>query len=224
MGDTIPDSVSALARLPPLTVGNVALALLGLPLFVVLLGVADADVGTGVTIGIHVVLAAVVAGTAIAGEGLSAADLGLRRPTLVDLGYLLGTAVVILLVYTATPQLVEALGLPVSESGGLVGSSEGIVVALAYAVTVGVVEELLYRSYPIERLLAYTDSAVVAGGVTWAVFTAAHAMNWPLGSLLQTALVAAVLTVVYVRRRSLVPVAGAHVLVWVFAALGQFYG
>ncbi|WP_338041830.1 CPBP family glutamic-type intramembrane protease [Natrialba taiwanensis] len=61
------------------------------------------------------------------------------------------------------------------------------------------------------------------GGITWIAFTVAHALNWPLGSLLQTALVAAVLTVVYLRRRTLVPVAGAHVLVWVFAALGQFY-
>ena len=56
------------------------------------------------------------------------------------------------------------------------------------------------------------------------MFTAVHALNWLLGSLLQTALVSAILTVVYLRRRTLAPVIGAHVLVWAFAALGQFYG
>lgn len=42
--------------------------------------------------------------------------------------------------------------------------------------------------------------------------------------MLQTALVAAILTGVYLRRRTLVPVVGAHVLVWVFAVLGRVFG
>lgn len=224
MTDSVADSVSALARLPPLTIGNMALALLGLPTFVVLLGVTDTDLGPIPTMGVYWTSALVVVGIATRGEKLSLSDLGFRRPALVDLGYALVTAVGILLVYIGTPPLVEALGLPVSESGGLVDASAGIGVAIAYAVTIGVVEEILYRGYPIERLLAYTDSPLVAGGVTWIVFTAVHAVSWPLGSLLQTALVSAVLTVVYLRRRTLAPVVGAHVLVWVFAALGQFYG
>ncbi len=174
--------------------------------------------------GIHWGVALIVVGIAVKGEGLAVADLGFRRPAPVDLGYIVVTAIGILLVYAGTPPLIEALGLPVSESGGLVSTSAGIGVAIAYAVTIGTVEEILYRGYPIERLLAYTDSPLVAGGGTWIVFTAVHALNWPLGSLFQTALVAAVLTVVYLRRRTLVPVVGAHVLVWVFAALGQFYG
>jgi membrane protease YdiL (CAAX protease family) len=174
--------------------------------------------------GLHWVLALLVLGIALIGEDQSLTDLGFRRPTLVDLAYIIVTSIGILLVYIGTPPFIEALGLPVSESGGLVGSSVGFGTAFAYAVTIGIVEEILYRGYPIERLFAYTDSALVAGGVTWMVFTAVHALNWPLGSLLQTTLVSAVLTVVYLRRRTLVPVIGAHVLVWVFAALGQFYG
>ncbi|WP_256298106.1 CPBP family intramembrane glutamic endopeptidase [Haloarchaeobius salinus] len=216
--------LSALGRLPPLTAGNLALALLGLPLFVVLLAVTSTDVRTVTTIGVYWALALLVVGVAVRGEGLSVADLGFRRPALVDFGYLFATSVGIILVYTTTPPLIEALGLPVSEGTTAVGAGVGIGLALFQSVTIGIVEEVLYRGYPIERLLAYTDSSLVAGGVTWLVFTAAHAMNWPAGSLLQTSLVAAVLTVVYLRRRTLVPVVGAHVLVWVFATLGQFYG
>ena len=215
---------SALTRLPPLTAGNLALALLGLPLFVVLLEVTSTDVQTTTTIGVYWALALLVVGIAVRGEALSVADLGFRRPTLVDFGYLFATSIGILLVYTTTPPLIETLGLPVSEGTTAVGAGVGIGLALFQSVTIGVVEEVLFRGYPIERLLAYTDSSLVAGGATWLVFTAAHAMNWPLGSLLQTSLVAAVLTVVYLRRRTLVPVVGAHVLVWVFATLGQFYG
>ncbi|QKY21123.1 CPBP family intramembrane metalloprotease [Halolamina sp. CBA1230] len=210
--------------LPPLTLGNVALALLGLPLFVVLLGVTDTDLHPIATIGVYCAFAAVVVGVALYGEELSPADIGFRRPELVDFAYLVATTVVVLAVYVVTPPLIESLGLPVRSGAGAMGAGAGIGVAIARSVTNGVVEEILFRSYPIERLLASTDSPLLAGGVTWLVFTAAHALNWPLGSLLQTALVAAVLTVVYLRRRTLLPVAGAHVLVWVFATLGQHYG
>lgn len=215
---------SALTNLSPLTAGNLALALLGLPLFAFLVEATGTEFDPIATMGVYWGLGLLVVGIAVIEEDLSPADIGFRRPALVDLGYLLGTAVATLAVYVGTPQLVEALGLPVREGTGVMSADVGIGTLLALAVTVGIVEEILYRGYPIERLLAYTDSPLVAGGVTWIVFTAAHAVNWPLGSLLQTALVAVVFTVVYLRRRTLVPVAGAHVLVWVFAALGQFYG
>jgi len=224
MDNSSADSVVGIDGLPPLSVGNLLLSLTGLPLIVVLLGVTNAEIDTIYTMGIHWALAIIVLGIAVRGEGLSLHQMGFRRPSLIDIGYVLVTSVAIILVYSVTPPLIEALGLPTSQSGGLVGGSTGFGVAIAYAVTIGIVEEVLYRGYPIERLLAYTDSSLVAGGGTWFVFTAAHAVNWPVGSLLQTSLVAAVLTVVYLRRRTLAPVIGAHVLVWVFVALGQFYG
>jgi membrane protease YdiL (CAAX protease family) len=224
MADRLQLSASTLHRLPSLTVGNIALALLGLPLFVTYLGVTNTDVQPTVSIVVYWTLALIVVGIAVRGEGLSLTDLGVRPPDLVDLAYALVTALVILLIYVGGRPLVESVGLPVSTGAGATSVGAGITVALARSVTTGIVEEILYRGYPIERLLAYTDSPLIAGGVTWVVFTAAHAMNWPLGSLLQTALVAAVLTVVYLRRRTLVPVIGAHVLVWVLATLGQFYG
>lgn len=224
MEEDVSHPVLAVTRLPPLTLGNLALALLGLPLFVVFLGVTSIPVQTTTTIGVYWVLALIVLGIAVTGENVRLADLGFRRLGLIDVGYLFVTAVVILLIYAGTRPVIEALGLPVSGGTGAVGGGAGIGVALLHAVTVGIVEEILYRGYPIERLLSYTESPLVAGGITWLVFTAAHAVNWPIGSLLQTALVAALLTVVYLRRRTLVPVAGAHILVWVFVVLNQFYG
>ncbi len=221
--DDVRSAASAVTRVPPVTAGNVALALLGLPLVVLGIDVFDVEVGPVVTIGIYWALALVVVGIAVGAEGLSTTDLGFRRPAWIDLGYVVATAAVILLVYTATDPLVEALGLAVREDTGMAGAGVGAGVLLARAVTVGVVEEILYRGYPIERLFAYADSPLVAGGVTWGVFTLAHAVRWPLGNLLQTALVAAVLTVVYLRRRTLVPVVGAHALVWVLAALETVY-
>jgi len=199
-----------IASLPPLTVGNLVLALMGLPLVVVLLSVTNTDLDTIYTMGLHWALALIVLGIAVRGEGLSLHQLGFRRPSLLDIGYIIVTSIAIIFVYSATPPLIEALGLPTSESSGLVGGSTGFGVAIAYAVTIGIVEEVLYRGYPIERLLAYTDSSLIAGGGTWFVFTAAHAVNWPVGSLIQTSLVAAVLTAVYLRRRTLAPVVGAR--------------
>jgi membrane protease YdiL (CAAX protease family) len=224
MGVESESPASAIGSLPALTTGNVALALLGLPLFASLVELTDTDVPTTTVIGVYWATALAVTGIAVWGEDLSLTDLGFRRPEIVDLASVLATAVAILAVYAGTTPLVESLGLQVSEGTSAVGAGVGIGVALVHAVTIGVVEEVLYRGYPIERLLAHTESPLVAGGVTWLAFTIVHALNWPVGTLLQTAIVAAVLTVVYLRRRSLVPVVGAHVLVWVFSVIGQYYG
>jgi membrane protease YdiL (CAAX protease family) len=224
MTENADSPLRALVHVPPLTAGNLALSLLGLPLLVALLGATGTDLPTVATIGVFWAVTGAVVGIAVRGEGLSPPEIGFRRPGVLDFGYLVVTTVVVLFVYVGTQPLIESTGLPVSEGTDAVGAGVGIGVAIAQSVTIGVTEEVLFRGYPIERLLDYTDSPLVAGGTTWVLFTAAHAMNWPVGSLLQTALVAAVLTVVYLRRRTLVPVIGAHVLVWVLSTLGQFYG
>lgn len=162
MGENGYRSVVAVTRLPPLTIGNLALALFGLPLVVILLRVTNTEITPVATLGIYWALALIVIGIAVSGEDLSLPELGFRRPALVDLGYILVTGVSILFVYIVTPPLVEAVGLPVSEGAGAMGAGVGIGMALAQSVTVGIVEEILYRGYPIERLLAYTESSLVA--------------------------------------------------------------
>ena len=78
MVENVRRSVSALSSLPALTVSNLSLAFLGLPLFVLALGVFDADIPPVVSIGIQWALAGIVVGIALRGEELSLADLGFR--------------------------------------------------------------------------------------------------------------------------------------------------
>lgn len=213
-----------LARLSPESVLTLALSLLAVPGVAALAARLDLGLAPVAEVAVQWGVAAAVVGLAVGVEGRSLAALGVRRPSWVDLGYLLATALATLFVFAATDPLVAALGLPLRNGAGAMTTDAGLGVALLAAVTAGVVEELLFRGYPIERLLDATDSALMAGGLTWGAFTLAHATYWPLGNLVQVAATAAVLTVVYLRRRTLFPVVGAHVLVWVLAVLGQFYG
>ena len=214
---------SKLADIPPVSACNMALALLALPLFS-LLEPAVIEVGPVGELAIQWGIVGTVAGVAIGSEGQSFADIGFRRPSLLDIGYAFATVLAVLLVFVAADPIVARLGLPVAEAVGTMTTGVSIGVALAGAVTTGIVEEILYRGYPIERLLAHTDRSLLAGGLTWAVFTLAHAVVWPVGNLLQIAAVAAILTAVYLRRRTLFPVISAHVFVWVFAILGRYFG
>jgi membrane protease YdiL (CAAX protease family) len=215
--------VSRLADMPPVTAGNLVVALLALPLFA-LLGQTVVEVGPVGELAVQWGLVVAVVGIAVGTEGQSFTELGFRRPTWVDFGYTLATVAAALLVFAGTDPVVAALGLPVAGDAGVMAAGVGVGVALAGAVTTGIVEEILFRGYPIERVLAYTESPLVAGGLTWGAFTVGHAAVWPVGNLLQIAAVAAVFTVVYLRRRTLFPVISAHVLVWVFAVMGQYYG
>lgn len=224
MASTVRYSVSRLTEVPPLTACNLVLSLFALPVLAVVGEVSALGSTPVVELALQWTVVALILGIAVGVNDRSLADVGFRRPAWIDVGYLVGTSVVTLLVFVLTDPIVTALGLPVSEDASVLATGVGIGLALAGAVTTGIVEEVLFRGYPIERLLEYSDSTLVAGGVTWGVFTVAHVAVWPVGNLLQIATVAAVLTLVYLRRRTLVPVIGAHVLVWVFAVLGQFYG
>ena len=210
--------------IPPVTACNLALALLALPAVALAAAQFDTTLGARVELLVEWGIAFAVVGIALTFEDRSLADLGLRWPEAVDIAYLVATTAVIFAVVVGSEPLLRAAGLPVRSGTAGISTTVGLPLALAGALTTGVVEELLFRSYPVERLLSLTDSPLVAGGLTWAVFTVAHAPVWALGNLLTVAVVAAVLTAVYLRRRTLVPVAGAHALVWVLAVLGQFYG
>jgi membrane protease YdiL (CAAX protease family) len=216
-------SASRLTDMSLVTAGNLGLSLLALPL-IALLGQTVVEIGPIGELAIQWGLVVAVVSIAVSSEDQSLAEIGFRRPTWLDLGYTLATVVAALVVFAGTDPVVEALGLPVAADAGVMAAGVGVGIALSGAVTTGIVEEILFRGYPIERLVAYTDSPLVAGGLTWGVFTLAHAVVWPIGNLLQVAAVAAVFTVVYLRQRTLFPVIGAHVLVWVFAVMGQYYG
>ncbi len=212
--------------LSAVTAGTLAVALFGSPLLAWLADRGTVALDPVGEVAVRWLLVALVLGVAVGVEGRSLAGVGFRRPDRRDAAYLVGTAAAALAVFAATDPLVGALGLRVAGDGGAggVGAEAGPGLALVGAVTVGVVEEVLFRAYPIESLLDATDSALVAGAAAWGGFTLAHAPAWPLGNLLQIGAVAAVFTLVYLRRRTLVPVVGAHLAVWVLAVLGRGYG
>lgn len=216
--------VAKLAGIPAVTQLTVAVALLALPVLVGLVDALGVALGPLAESGLQWAVALAVLGVVVGIEDRSLASVGFRRPAWRDLAYLVGTAAVVMAVFIAGPPLIAATGLPTTEGASSPEPTAGIGVALLGAVTTGVVEEILYRGYPLERLLEHTDSAAVAGTLTVAVFTLAHLVAWPVGNVVLVAAVSVVLTAVYLRRRTLVPVVGAHVGIWVLAVLGQYYG
>jgi len=222
--DTQPRLSTALAGIPTVTQLTVVVALLALPVLVALIDALGLTPGPLVEVALQWAVALAVLGVVVSVEDRPLASVGVRRPAWRDLAYLVGTAAVVMAVFIVGPTVLAAVGLPVADGLSSLEATPGIGVALLSAVTTGVVEEILYRGYPLERLLEYTDSAAVAGSLTVAVFTLAHLVTWPVGSVLLVAAVSVVLTVVYLRRRTLFPVVGAHVGIWVLAVLGQYYG
>lgn len=66
-----------------------------------------------------------------------------------------------------------------------------------------VVEETAFRGYGIERLNELTGSALLAGFVTWVLFTMAHLSSWGWAQVIIAAYGGLVLTLLYLWRRNL---------------------
>jgi membrane protease YdiL (CAAX protease family) len=82
----------------------------------------------------------------------------------------------------------------------------------ATMVRAGVVEEIIFRGYAIERLETLTGSVWAAGIVSAAVFIAVHLGSWGYAQLIVVAFGAATLTVLYSVRRDLPSNMLAHFL------------
>lgn len=80
-----------------------------------------------------------------------------------------------------------------------------------------VAEEILFRGYPIERMEELTGSHLVAGVVSWAVFTIAHLTSWGWAQLIVAGFGGVLLTVLYVWRRNIYANMIAH---WVADGAG----
>lgn len=205
-------------RTSSVTAVTIAVAVGGLPLLRVLAGDAA---GPWARVALAWFVLAIVVGIALGVEKRDLAGIGARRPALRDVGWVLVTVVLATLAFAATDPLIEAAGLATTD-GLEVGGS--VAVGIAAALTAGVVEETLFRGYAFERI-AETDWG--PGGValvTWLGFTLAHVpAGYPTGTLVQIGAAAAVFTLVYLRRRTVVPVIVAHVAVNVLGVLAAAY-
>jgi membrane protease YdiL (CAAX protease family) len=73
-------------------------------------------------------------------------------------------------------------------------------------------EEWLYRGYAIERLEAAIGNAWTAGGISLALFAAAHLPLWGWGVALTTLVSGSIFTALYIRYRDVAFLMLAHVL------------
>ncbi|MEO6092322.1 MAG: CPBP family intramembrane glutamic endopeptidase [Novosphingobium sp.] len=189
--------------------------------------VADALIGLALALGIFVVIFvvdmaglyphnslldrvfpwaiyALVLWWAISVEGLSWSSLGFRRPTLGTIGWgslALAAILDLMAVYyrlvvplfggTAVPAAVDTI------------TAMSMPAILLLSVTSGVVEELLFRFYPIDRLHWLTGNRWIASIIPLVVFTALHVPSFGLGQVIPVALAATVLTLLYWWRRDI---------------------
>ncbi|WP_247729806.1 CPBP family intramembrane glutamic endopeptidase [Halovivax limisalsi] len=209
----LPDDVDGLER--PWTAIGLVLALFALPVLAALpveIGALEGDLVKWLLVLILVVIV-------VRFEEQPLSSIGLRRPRLIDAARILAIVVLGVGVFVITDSIVSNFGLPVRD--GI--SRPSLAVGLFSAITAGVTEEVLFRGYPIERLTDAGYTPLLAGTITWGLFTVAHAPSYPAGTVLQIAVVAGLFTAVYVRTRSLFPVVIGHVLIDVVGVLAYFY-
>jgi membrane protease YdiL (CAAX protease family) len=160
-----------------------------------------------------IALAAAVVAIARFGEGTSWSSLGVRRPTFATVaGGLLLAAVCI---WIASPLMFWSLRVAGSSgfSPGLSRLAKMSLGERALAVVVaGVVEELLYRGYAIQRLASLTGRRWLGGAIATGLFSLAHAPTWGIGPALALLIPGAIGTAVYLWRQDLVLNMIAHVI------------
>ncbi len=216
---------------PPLwpTLTGVAFALVGPVLLDALLETAvslEGFAAGAASLGLDWLHAAVLVALVLWWERRPLRSVGVRRTGWRDLAWSLAGFVVGVLTFAVTAPVVQALDLGTTGSGIAWLASFPVWFTVLVAVTAGVTEEVAFRGYPIERLAELTGSAWLAGGVTWAVFTALHVPLWGVGGALQIGVWTVVVTALYVRRRNLQACILMHVLndLFAFVVLPRLWG
>ena len=149
----------------------------------------------------------------VAVERLPLASIGLKRPT----GKTLLWGVLAMIVMMASVMLCYAILFPAFGLKMNMAATKSLIAVPLWLQTAtmlraGVVEEILYRGYPIERLERLTGSTWLAALVPAMVFIATHFAAWGGAQLIVVTFGAALLTLLYVWRRDLVACMIAHFL------------
>jgi membrane protease YdiL (CAAX protease family) len=128
-------------------------------------------------------------------------DLGIRGLGLVDVLAALG-GLLIAFVLSGIASHIVAMPTSLSDLRKLAAVPLGLRIALV--LTAAVCEEFIYRGYAIEELAYLTGSSWLAGLLSWLVFALSHVGLYGVSrALIIPALVGAVLTGLYLWRRSL---------------------
>ena len=193
---------------------GLAIAFLGIPAVVILAGLTGATPPGNELVLIRelaiLALAAALIWIVRAKERLTLDSIGLRfnRPGRSAVRGLLLT-LACFAVLAATLAVFSVLGVSYGEGPGI---ARAWPLTLLVVLRAGVVEELFYRGFAIERLQSLTGSKWIAGGISLVAFAAFHFRQGAAGMLLAL-LIGAVLTAFYLWKRDLLAAIIAHVLV-----------
>lgn len=149
-------------------------------------------------------IAAVLVAYVLVIERRPLASLGFRPPRLSTLAWGLAAGAALTALYVA----VAAVVLPALHLKGNAGAMHGLLATPLWfrfllVLRAAVTEELLYRAYPIERVLMLTRSRFLAGAVSVVGFAAAHLNYWGPVQLLFVAPAGLVLAALYLWRRDI---------------------
>lgn len=196
------------------TLAGLALALIGGPALLLAQKAIVGPIGTVTQIltreTMLFVLAAVLVLIILRGERLPLSSVGLKfdrpgRTALLALGIFValgvGSAVALLLLHVT--------GLPMPNSHGFAPPP---LVTTLVMIRAGIVEELFYRGYAIERLEWLTRNKWVAGILPLLIFTAAH-FKLGVSGMIIAFILGAILTVFYMWKRDLIANMTGHFLI-----------
>jgi membrane protease YdiL (CAAX protease family) len=176
------------------------------------LGLAEAR---AITEGAVWLYAAIVLGIALFWERRTPASIGLGRIRLSSIGLAIAALIAMIGVGFGSSYLISnVLHLPNhadAQAAALVGGS--VIYALCLSVRAGVVEEIFYRGLATEQLSVFTGSRWLSALIAAAVFTLMHALHFDWVQLIPIALVATVLTVLYLWRHDLWANIFAHIAI-----------
>ena len=157
-------------------------------------------------------LGAVLVAMVLKTERQPFASLGWRKPGWPTLAWGVLAALAMLLCYPLVQLGLRALGLEVSKPEGVNFRELPVWAVLMLALRAGVVEELLFRGFLLERLEWLSGKAWVGALLSLAFFVAVHLRGWSPGHLVFVTVAGGLMTLLYVWRRDLGCNILAHVL------------
>jgi membrane protease YdiL (CAAX protease family) len=135
-------------------------------------------------------------------------------------GFLLGV-----LVFPISAGVIRSMGLG-SVSGGITRLARlPMHIRVAMVFTAAITEEILFRGYPIERLVSLTGHLWLGAAMAYVVFVLVHLPWWGVGGTIQIGLWSLIVTALYVTRRNLLACMLMHLLndAYAFILLPMFF-
>ena len=146
-------------------------------------------------------------------ERLPLASIGWRAPTWRSIAWGLAAALAMIATFMLSYAVIfPAFGLTMNRAAVASITHVPLWLQTATMVRAGVVEEIVFRGYVLERIEVLTGSKWIAGLASAAAFIAVHISAWGYAQLIVVAFGALILTVLYIRRRDLASNMLAHFL------------